>query len=61
MTLGWKILKMVEIRGKYLVFSRGEGPKSDKGYLRRMKMKDIMIIYLRKVGGFGRKSMLHRL
>ena len=46
---------MVEIRGRALMFSRGEGPKSDKGSLRRMKIKDIMRIYLREVSDIGCK------
>ena len=50
--------KMVEIRGRSLMFSRGVAPKIDKGFLRRMKMKEIMRIYLREVSDIGSKSML---
>ena len=58
MTLEWRIKKMVEIRGWALIFSRSEGHKSVKGYLHRTKKKEIVIIYLREVGGIGSKSML---
>ena len=37
--------KMIEIRGRSLMFSRGEGPKIDKGSLHKMKMKEIMIFF----------------
>ena len=50
--------KMVEIRGRALMFSRGEGLKSDKGSLHRMKIKDIMRIYLREVSDIGCRIML---
>ena len=49
---------MVEIRGQALMFSRGEIPKSDKGSLRRMNMKEIIRMFLREVSDFGSKSML---
>ena len=50
--------KMVEIRGQALMFSRGEIPKSDKGSLRRMNMKEIMRMFFCEVSDFGSKSML---
>ena len=50
--------KMVDIRGGVFIFSRGEGPKIDKGYLRRMNMKEIMRIYLLEVSDIGSKSMM---
>ena len=43
------------------MFSRGEGPKSDKVSLCRINMKRIMRIYLREVSDIGSKSMLQRL
>ena len=54
-------LKKTEIRGRDLMFSRGEGPKSDKDSLHRMNMKEIMKIYLREVSDIGSKSMLQKL
>ena len=47
---------MVEIRGRDLIFSRYDGPKRDKGSIRRMKMKETMRIYLREVSIIGRKQ-----
>ena len=52
---------MVEIRVRALILSIYEGPRSDRGYLRRMKIKEIMIIYLRKLIDIGIKIMLQRL
>ena len=49
---------MVDIRGGVFIFSRGEGPKIDKGSLRRMNMKEIMRIYLLEVSDIGSKSMM---
>ena len=49
---------MVEIRVLTLMFIRGDGPKSDKGSLRRMKMKEKTRIYLLEVSDIGRKTML---
>ena len=48
---------MVKIRGRDPMFIRGEVIKSDKGYLRRMKIKSIMRIYLREVIYIGSKTM----
>ena len=44
-----KDLKMVELRGRVFMFRRGEGPKNYKGYIYRMKIKEIKINYLREV------------
>ena len=52
---------MVEIRGRALMFSRGEVTKSDKGSIPRMNMKEIMRIYLCEVGDIVSESMLQRL
>ena len=52
--------KLVEIRGQDFIYSRDEGPKSDKGYIRRMNMKKIMRIYLREVSDIGSKTMLQK-
>ena len=53
--------KMAEIRGRSLMLSRGEGPRSDKGSLRRMNVNEMMRIYLCEVSDIGSKSMLQRL
>ena len=52
---------MVYIRVQALMFSRVEGPKSGKGSLLRMKIKEIMRNYLREVSDILSKSMLQRL
>ena len=52
---------MAEIRVLTLMFIRGDGPKSDKGSLRRMKMKEKKRIYLLEVSDIGRKTMLQLL
>ena len=39
------IKKKVEIRGRALMFNRGEGPKSDKGSLHMMNMKKKMNLF----------------
>ena len=43
------------------MFSRGEKPKSDKGSLHRMNIKEKMRIYLNRVINILRKGMLQRL
>ena len=43
------------------MFRRGVGPKNYKGSLRRMNMKEIMIIYLREGSDIGSKTMIQRL
>ena len=48
-----KIFLMVEIREQDLLFSICEVPKSNENYLSRMKMKEIISIYLRKVSDIG--------
>ena len=40
------------------MFSIGEGPRSDKGSLRKMKMKYIIGVYLHELSDIGSKSML---
>ena len=52
---------MVEIGGQDLLFSRGEGSKTDKGSLRKTKMKEITRNDLREVSDIGSKIMLQRL
>ena len=51
---------MLWIRGRSPMFSRGEGPKNDKGYIHRMKMKEIMRICLREVSDIVSKKVLQR-
>ena len=43
------------------MFRVGVGPQNGKGYLRRIKRKEIMKIYLREVSNIGSKTMLQRL
>ena len=57
MKLGRRILKVVEIRVRDLVFRRGEGPKNYKGSIRRINMKEIIRIYLREVSDIGSKNI----